>query len=180
MRRKKFYTKTKTFTLIFVTGCIYLIFEIFSRFKSGAMLGFSVANMTHSWASLAGWTSLWMIPIGGLCGYLLGHLNELGCSKKLPILFQALIGVLIVWGIEFCTGVILNVVFELGIWDYSTSWGNFTGTGQVTLESFPGFFVVSIFAFWLDDVLRFWNLKEERPKPLITYYKRLVLDFKRK
>ena len=165
----------KHVTMVFCIGCIYLLFELVQRTINGSMIGFQVNHMTHSTWSLAAWTSLWMIPVGGLCGYSIGWLNEpeWAWAKKFPIILQALFGsMFFIWPMEFMSGIILNGVFELGIWDYSHK--PFNLFGQITLTSLPGFTVVAIFAIWLDDFLRHWNLGEARPAPWYTYYWRAI------
>lgn len=162
-----------TFLLMFIMGIVYFYMEGWARWASGSMIGYQVADMTQSRLSFAGWSSQWMVLVGGLCGLLIGLLNELTWRKSMPMLIQAIISVvLIIWPLELGSGVILNNVLGLGVWDYSHL--PFNLLGQITLTSFPAFFCVSIFAIWLDDVLRHWIFGEVRPAPFIIYLKRLV------
>jgi len=162
----------KNIILMVIMGLVYLLIELFMRIVNQEMIGFQVGlDMKHSVFSLAGWTSLWMLPIGGLCGLFMGYLNEWEWLVKRPVTIQAFIGGIVTAGIELVSGIILNNWLQLGIWDYHNK--AFHILGQVCLENTILFIVCAgPFAFWIDDVLRFLLFGEERIYSLWDSYKR--------
>lgn len=119
--------------LFFVMGAAYLVLEGIWR----------------------GWTNIAMLPIGGLCGLLIGLLNEYPKFYKLKIWQQCIIGTAIILSIEFLSGCILNLWLGLHIWDYSTL--PFNIMGQICLLYGVLWFLITPFAIWIDDWLR-WRL----------------------
>ena len=91
-----------------------------------------------------------MFFVGGLCGLLIGLINEI--TPKMPVLLQMLLGSVIVTFIEFVTGYILNIKLGLHIWDYSNL--RFNILGQVSLLFSALWFLLSFFVIQLDDFLR--------------------------
>jgi len=166
----------KHFSIFIIMGLVYLVMEVFNRWVGGAMVGYEIADMTQSMVSATGWTSFWMLLVGGLCGLLLGKMNEWKCTNKLPVLVQAIIGtLLIVLPLEFSSGIILNIWLKLGIWDYSNNFANLLG--QICLQNGLMFMAICPFAFWLDDVLRHYIYDEKKPSPLYKFYVRIFTDF---
>lgn len=101
-----------------------------------------------------------MLPIGGLCGVAVGSINQIPRFFKLPVFIQSIIGTVIVLAVELCSGLLLNVVLGLGIWDYSDMWGNLYG--QVCVQFAFLWLLLMPFAIWLEDRLRWgfgWNGK---------------------
>ena len=74
----------KELLIFIIFGCCYLLFEIMWR------------GYTH-------WT---MFIVGGLCGFLIGLINEK--NKEMPLIKQCLISTLIVTVIEFISGFIIK------------------------------------------------------------------------
>ena len=60
-----------------------------------------------------------MLIVGGLCGVLVGAINQRPGFYRAPVIVQAMIGALIVLAVEFVSGCVLNLWLGLGIWDYS-------------------------------------------------------------
>ena len=118
----------KELLIFIIFGCCYLLFEIMWR------------GYTH-------WT---MFIVGGLCGFLIGLINEK--NKKMPLIKQCLISTLIVTVIEFISGCIFNLWFNLGVWDYSTM--SFNILGQICLPYCLLWFILSILVIKVDDWLR--------------------------
>jgi uncharacterized membrane protein len=58
-------------------------------------------------------------------------------------------------------GIIVNLAFKWGVWDYSQMPYNFMG--QICLLYFNLWFLLSLMAILLDDYVRFFVLKEEKP-----------------
>lgn len=158
----------KALLLLSVMGVIYLNLEIFMRAIRGDLL--KVGFHGVSWFSFAGWTTLWMFPIGGLCGLFIGALNEIK-GKKLPMWLQSLIGMIGVFTIEFITGLFFNVFLGLNLWTYENWPLNIMG--QITLLYIPLWYLLVPFVVWVDDLSRYLLFKEEKPLSLIGYYKKL-------
>ena len=114
--------------LFFIFGCCYLLFEII-------------------WRGYSHWT---MFIVGGLCGFLIGLINEK--NKKMPLIKQCFISTLIVTVIEFISGCIINLWLNLGVWDYSTM--PFNILGQICLPYCLLWFILSILVIKVDDWLR--------------------------
>lgn len=120
--------RIKNSIIFFTFGSIYYLIEILFR-------GYSFPSM---------------FIVGGLCGLLIGLINEK--SPKMPMLMQMILGAIIVTIIEFLVGYILNIILELNIWDYSNLPYNFMG--QICLQFSCCWFVLSYFVIKLDDFLR--------------------------
>jgi uncharacterized membrane protein len=136
--------------IIFVMGALYMVLEGLWR----------------------GWTNISMLVVGGLCGFLIGKLNEQPDFYR-KIWEQCLIGMLIVLVIEFISGMILNVFLQFGIWDYSNIWGNFYG--QICIPYAILWFLLVPLVIYVDDYLRFRLFEEEEPQELLKNYKNLFL-----
>jgi uncharacterized membrane protein len=114
------------------------------------------------------YTDISMMFVGGLCGFLVGRLNEHPKFYDRKMWQQCLIGTLITLCIEFISGMILNVWLKLNIWDYSKEFGNVYG--QICLTYAGLWFILMPLAIWLDDWLRYRLFKEEMPTGLVSYY----------
>jgi Predicted membrane protein len=90
-----------------------------------------------------------MLVVGGLCGVLVGAVNQIPVFYRLPIIAQSIIGASIVLLVEFFSGCILNLWLGLNVWDYSDQIGNIAG--QVCLlYAFLWVFLMP-FAIWAED-----------------------------
>lgn len=98
--------------------------------------------------------------VGGLCFVLVGLINEF-MSWNIPLWLQGIIGASIITVLEFISGLILNVLLGLGIWDYSKM--PFNLMGQICLPFSIAWVGLSILALILDDYLRYWLFGEEHP-----------------
>jgi uncharacterized membrane protein len=154
--------KVKKSVFLFIAmGIIYLNLEIFARAIKMDLVGWEGIK-TYS---LAGWTSLWMFPIGGLCGLTLGLLNE---KRKMHMALMSLLGTLLIFSVEFTSGVIFNILLKMNIWDYSDLPLNIMG--QISIVYFIPWFLISPLAMWIDDNLRHYMYYEEKPSGLSDYY----------
>lgn len=118
----------KNSVIFFIFGVSYVLLEIFYRGHSATSMFF----------------------VGGLCGLLIGLINEF--TPKMPVLLQMLLGSIIVTFIEFVTGYILNIKLGLHIWDYSNL--RFNILGQVSLLFSVLWFFLSFIVIHVDDILR--------------------------
>lgn len=119
--------------------------------------------------SAAGWTSLWMWLVYGIAGVVLGMINEKGSPfRRWPMLWQTILGAGLATATELLSGLLLNKLFRLQVWDYA--WESYQFMEQISLRSAVSFFVLAPFAFWLDDAIRFMAYHEDRPEKLHLYY----------
>lgn len=100
-----------------------------------------------------GWTHGSMFLLGAVCVYLVGNLDRE--RRDMPFVLQMLLGTLIVTVLEFFTGLIVNRMLMLGVWDYSHLPYNLFG--QVCLNFsllwFPLCGVGIVFDDWLRHIL---------------------------
>ena len=110
----------KDFIMWFTGGTIYFFLEIIAR----------------------GYSHYSMFICGGLCFLLVGKMsrkisgiqisNNKYLNKVLRYLICVTTGGVIITLLEFVTGLIFNVCFHMGVWDYSNMKYNFMG--QICLE----------------------------------------------
>lgn len=101
-----------------------------------------------------------MFLLGGLCFILLGLLNEFE-EWETPMWKQCVLGAGIITTLEFFVGVLVNLVLKLNVWDYSLM--PFNILGQVCLPFTAIWIFLSLVGIVLDDWIRYWFFKEERP-----------------
>ena len=109
------------------------------------------------WRGHSHWT---MFVLGDLCFAFIGMINEL-IPWCMPIWQQTLIGAVIITGLEFLTGCIVNLGLGWNVWDYSNMPLNLLG--QICVPYILLWVPVSLIAIILDDWLRYWMFDEERP-----------------
>ena len=73
-----------------------------------------------------------------------------------------MIGAVVVTVLEFITGLVVNVWLGLNVWDYSDMPLNILG--QICLPFSIAWIALSAIAIVLDDYLRYWLFKEEKPR----------------
>ena len=129
----------KNIILFIVAGLIYVLCEILFR-------GYS-----H-------WT---MFLVAGLVFIPIGKLNE-KFSWNMSLILQVLIGACIITLAELITGIIINLGFGWNVWDYSSLRFNFLG--QICPQFFGVWCVASLAIILLDDYLRYFLFKEEKPR----------------
>lgn len=110
------------------------------------------------WRGHTHWT---MLLVGGLSFIFCGCLNEV-FKWKTPIWLQMLICSCGITIIELISGIFINLVFKLNVWDYSNL--PFNILGQVSLLYSVAWFFLSVVAIVVDDWLRYWLFNEEKPK----------------
>lgn len=91
-----------------------------------------------------------MFFLGGLCGLLIGLINEY--TPKMNIILQMFMGTTIITALEFITGCVVNLWLGLNVWDYSNL--RFNIMGQISLIFSFAWFVLSYFVIKLDDYIR--------------------------
>ena len=103
------------------------------------------------------WT---MFIVGGLCFWLIGLTNEV-IPWEMPIWQQCIIGAIIITAVEFIAGCIINIGLGWQVWDYSGL--PFNIMGQVCLPFAVLWVVVAAVGIVLDDYLRYWIFRQEKP-----------------
>lgn len=134
---------TKYLTLFLIGAAIYFEVELNWRYAFGHL-------PVH----------LSMPLLGGLLFVLLGGFNN-WIQWEVPLIMQAALGAAICTEAEFLAGCVLNLWLNLGVWDYSHIPFNFLG--QVCLPFSLAWFFLATIAIVLDDWLRYWIWREERP-----------------
>lgn len=109
---------------------------------------------------LRGWSHWTMFLLGGICFILIGEYNE-HVEWDTPLIKQGVVGACIVTALEFVVGMIVNVYLNWNIWDYSDIPLNFMG--QICLPFSIVWIAVSILAVVVDDWVRYFLFKEEKP-----------------
>lgn len=108
-----------------------------------------------------GHTHISMFILGGICFVAIGFINEV-FPWSLGLIWQSMIGAVIVTVLEFITGVIVNIWLGLNVWDYSNM--PFNLLGQICLPFAFAWIALSAIAIILDDYLRYWIFGEEKPR----------------
>ena len=116
------------------------------------LLIFSIFGLTYGLIEILwrGYTHPSMVIVGGICGLLIGLLNEK--NKKMNLLLQMVEGMVIVTVLEFVSGIVLNLCLGLNVWDYSDM--RFNLLGQVCPQFCIAWFFLSYFVIRIDDFLR--------------------------
>jgi uncharacterized membrane protein len=145
----------KELTLFFIGGFLYVLVEML-------------------WRGHSHWT---MNIVGGICFTLIGLINEL-FTYEMALELQCLISSLVVTAIEYLSGLIINVTFELNVWDYSSLPLNIDG--QICLLFAFLWFLLAIPAIIADDFIRWWIFNEPMKKYNVVTFKLLSKLFKKK
>ena len=130
--------KTKLLVLFIIGGLICLLIELLWR------------GHTH-------WS---MGIVGGICFLICGSLNE-KFLRSTKFWKQVLIGDCAIVIVEFCNGVLLNLVLKWNIWDYSHMPLNLLG--QICLPFALLWLPIAAFAIFMDDFLRHYLYGEPWP-----------------
>lgn len=103
------------------------------------------------------WT---MFLLGGLCFLYAGEQNE-HTDWNCPLVLQSVRVALVITLLEFLCGLIVNIWLGWNVWDYSNM--PFNLLGQICLPFSLLWIAVGTLAIILDDYLRYWIFKEEKP-----------------
>ncbi len=123
----------------------------------GAFGGLVYYLLENIWRGYSHWI---MAVVGGMCFLIIGLLNEL-YKWKIALLSQMVISALIITLLEFVAGLIINLWLGLNVWDYSYMPYNIMG--QICLLYSNLWFLISLPVILLDDYIRYWLFKEEKP-----------------
>lgn len=108
-----------------------------------------------------GYSHISMFILGGICGILIGGLNN-WYSWDMPIVKQMVISGIIITSLEYITGYIVNIKLKLNVWNYSDM--PFNIDGQICLPFSIGWVCLSLIGIVLDDWLRYILFNEEYKK----------------
>jgi uncharacterized membrane protein len=143
----------KFITLFIIYGTVYLLVEVIFR-----AITFQCKILYPNYFSLYGSVSLWMFPVGALCGVFLGLIDELKLTIQMYSLVKTLFGALIILIVEFGSGLIFNKILNLNIWDYSSL--PFNICGQICILFGFLWMLLVPFAFWFGNFVQ-WCLYDE-------------------
>ena len=118
----------KEFIIFIIFGLMYVTIELLYR----------------------GHTHYSMFIVGGICGVLIGLIND--NTPDMPLLPQCVLGTVIITIIELLTGLFLNVYLGLNVWDYSNQPFNFMG--QICPQFCIIWCILSILVIRIDDWLK--------------------------
>ena len=118
----------KEFIIFIIFGLMYVTIELLYR----------------------GHTHYSMFVVGGICGVLIGLIND--NTPDMPLLPQCVLGAVIITVIELLTGLFLNVYLGLNVWDYSNQPFNFMG--QICPQFCIIWCILSILVIRIDDWLK--------------------------
>jgi len=107
-----------------------------------------------------------MAGVGGLSGLILGWLNEFRHKNRYGwpwYQLHILLGVFVIYSLEYLSGYILNIKLGLNVWSYNDP---LNINHQITALYIPIWVCMSVFAQWLDDIFRHLIFKEEWPGSL--------------
>ncbi|HPY87945.1 MAG TPA: hypothetical protein PLG34_08195 [Spirochaetota bacterium] len=180
--KKKTFLLTNGFIIFLMSGIIYICMEVvftslltdetIKKYEFKETLG-TLSEKEIEKASLIGFSSGWMLIIGGISGLSLFGIYKL-INKRFNIFFATLLGTIIINIIEFTSGVILNLNFKLNIWDYSNQYFNLLGQICLSQSMIYLFFICPI-SFWFFGFLESqYKTDEKKSFTLLIVYKNLV------
>ena len=123
--------------------------------------GLSYGLVELAWRST---TPISMFFVGGICFWLIGSIDEHGSTPSL--IYQSVLSCLIVTSVEFTSGVFINIVLGLNVWDYSAL--PYNVLGQICLPFSALWLLISVPAIYFEDFLRA-KLFGERMKRIDLY-----------
>lgn len=97
------------------------------------------------------WSHGSMFLVGGVCFLLLEYMDRR--LWELPMVMLSVLGACILTAMELCSGLIINGLLGLRVWDYSRLPYNFMG--QICISYFFLWILVSFGAIWLSRLLRY-------------------------
>lgn len=135
----------------------YNIKELIKNFILFLIGGITYIGVEYMYRGYSHWS---MFILGGLCFCLIGGINEY-FSWDLALTSQMMISSAIITSLEFIFGIILNKVFMLNVWNYEDMPYNLCG--EICLIFSIAWFFLSLVGIVLDDYIRYFLFKEEKP-----------------
>ena len=105
-----------------------------------------------------------MALVGGICFYLCGRVDERQRRKgrNMPVLIQMPVCGVIITAVELLSGIILNRLLGLNMWDYSGI--RFNLLGQICLPASIAWTLLSPVAIVMDNLIGWYFFGEPMPK----------------
>lgn len=129
----------------------YSIFKYLFLFLFGGFTYFYIEIIYRGFSHFS------MIICGGLAFVLCGSLNQL-THFRISVITQMILSAIIITGLEFITGFIVNIILGLNVWDYSDMPYNLYG--QICLAFSSIWLILSLLCIFLDDFIR-WKIFDE-------------------
>ena len=128
---------------------------------------FLIGGFTYFYMEISfrGYSHFSMIICGGLAFILCGAINQM-MHFQIPVISQMFLSTLIITGLEFITGYIVNIRLHWNVWDYSGMPYNLYG--QVCAAYSVIWFVLSLICIFADDWIR-WKIFDE-PKAIYKWW----------
>jgi uncharacterized membrane protein len=136
----------------------YVILSVIKLLILFCLGGLTYVGLECLWR---GYSHISMFIVGGICFLIIGGLNNI-FGWDMPFWLQCTVGGLSVTGIEFISGIILNIILKLNVWDYSDV--PFNILGQICLPATIAWIFLSAIAIFYDDYVRYWFFGEEKPR----------------
>ena len=115
--------------------------------KIAALGGAGYCTLELLWRGYTHWT----MAVAGALGLLALYWVQMHLWEK-PLVFRALVGCLLVTGLELSVGVVVNLMFGMRVWDYSRVPGNFLG--QICLAYSLLWYLLCLFVMPVISLLR--------------------------
>lgn len=146
--------------------------KILDKIVLFCIMGLSYYGIELLYRGYSHWS---MFILGGVCGILVGLLNEYKFGWDTILEAQIGVGLGIVLTLEYLTGLFLHRVLDIypPVWDYSDLPMNLDG--QISLAFAPIFIIPIVLAILVDDYYRYFVMGEEKP-----IYKSMFMDCMKK
>lgn len=108
-----------------------------------------------------GYSHFSMIICGGLAFILCGAINQL-MHFRISLISQMILSTIIITGLEFVTGYLVNMRLHWNVWDYSGMPYNLYG--QICAAYSAIWLVLSLVCIFVDDLIRWKIFDEERAR----------------
>lgn len=151
----------KMYILLFIFfSLLYTVFEV----GFNAIIFPQINKMLNKkrW-SLFGFTSIWMVPFGGICAVIINLFYQIPIIHDKVMVFPIVMifGMIVITALEFWGGYLLNIKLKLNIWNYDTKIKLFgkeiplNYKGQICLYHSIGWFFITYPICKFSDILLF-------------------------
>ncbi len=124
---------------------------------------FLVGGFTYFYIEILfrGYSHFSMIICGGLAFILCGAINQL-MHFRISLVSQMILSSIIITGLEFVTGYLVNIRLHWNVWDYSKMPYNLHG--QICAAYSAIWLILSLVCIFVDDLIRWKIFDEERAR----------------
>ncbi len=124
---------------------------------------FLVGGFTYFYIEILfrGYSHFSMIICGGLAFILCGAINQL-MRFRISLVSQMILSSIIITGLEFVTGYLVNIRLHWNVWDYSKMPYNLYG--QICVAYSAIWLILSLVCIFVDDLIRWKIFDEERAR----------------